>query len=591
MTTYTPGQSYTFQVIGIKEENDSKYIYLSDGFKDTYRVKPFDYQLEWEQFNIPNKMNCFVKEVNIWGLPYLVQDRKEVLQFCYADLKTEYPFKVVNIGLDSNTQATYYELKDSFGLYHRYYPRNNEPKHEIGDIFNLVVNSISDKGYNKVTLNLEYPVELIITKENLTQEVSNDPRQESKFGYESATKEFKTSIVFPAGGIEPNIDRQLSYILKTIAGFQNAHGGELYLGVNDSGSISGINDDFKYLNSSETDTYTYNENIDGFELKIRNAVKLTMGGISNSHIDFQFNNENNKDFVLLKIKEVNRPVFVNGIKLFQRTGNMTQLLKGDEITYFIENRLQLRKTEIETIEIPETFVDEVIPEVVDIKPEIKVEEEPLPSFYLPPVTDIFRNEKIWYYLTIYSTGEWSFQKNEALDEDVMIEIPIYNNCKKGRIVMVYHNGCVNTVIPYDLFYNKNNASKTAKKEGKRYSNGYNVSGIIKEFCCIPEDYFLVFYSKDTKNDVEYTKIHKISDISAHVGLQAEGNVLINSRFNGELVDIKILPNFIGHLITGLTFTKNQTSTTLGVKNNDKDYRSAFQTLKVLIEKYSNFWSK
>ena len=393
MTTYTPGQSYTFQVIGIKEENDSKYIYLSDGFKDTYRVKPFDYQLEWEEFNIPNKMNCFVKEVNIWGLPYLVQDRKEVLQFCYADLKTEYPFKVVNIGLDSNTQATYYELKDSFGLYHRYYPKNNEPTHEIGDIFNLVVNSISDKGYNKVTLNLEYPVELIVTKENITQEVSNDPRQESKFGYESATKEFKTSIVFPAGGIEPNIDRQLSYILKTIAGFQNANGGELYLGVNDSGSISGINDDFKYLNSSETDTYTYSENIDGFELKIRNAVKQTMGGISNSHIDFQFNNENNKDFVLLKIKEVNRPVFVNGIKLFQRTGNMTQLLKGDEITYFIENRLQLRKTEIETIEIPETFVDEIIPEVVDIKPAIKVEEEPLPSFYLPPVTDIFRNEK------------------------------------------------------------------------------------------------------------------------------------------------------------------------------------------------------
>jgi len=62
----------------------------------------------------------------------------------------------------------------------------------------------------------------------------------------------------------------------------------LYLGVNDSGSISGINDDFKYLNSSETDTYTYSENIDGFELKIRNTVKQIMGGISNSHIDFQF---------------------------------------------------------------------------------------------------------------------------------------------------------------------------------------------------------------------------------------------------------------------------------------------------------------
>lgn len=589
MTTYTPGQSHTFQVIGIKEENDSKYIYLTDGIKDTYRVKPFDYQLEWEEFNIPNKMNCFVKEVNIWGLPYLVQDRKDVLVFCYADLKTEYPFKVINIVVDKNTNAMYYELKDSFGLYHRYYPNNNEPKHDIGDIFNLVVNSISDKGYNKVTLNLEYPVDIITTNKIVVQQISNDPRQESTFGYESAIKEFKSSIVFPAGTIEPNIDRQLIYILKTIAGFQNANGGELYIGVNDSGFICGINDDFKYLNSSETDTFTYTQNKDGFELKIRNAVKQTMGGISNSHVDFQFKNENNKDFLLLKIKEVNRPVFVNGIKLFQRTGNMTQLLKGDEITYFIENRLQLRKSKIKNIEISDVIAEDIIPENIKNVTQSQITKIELPSLDLPTIDSLYEKGKIWYYITIYNTGEWSFQKKSATDLDIMIEIPIYNNCKRGRIVMSYHNGCVNTVVPYDLIYNKNNASKTPKKEGKRYSNGYNVKGIIKELYCLPEDYYLVFESRDTTSDTIYTKVHKISDISAHTGLHLEGNVLINPRYNGKLISVKPLPNFIGHLITGLTFTKNQTSTTLGVKNNDKDYRSAFQTLKTLEEKYNKFW--
>lgn len=589
MTTYIPGLSYNFHVIGIKEENDSKYIYLSDGIKDTYRVKPYDYQLEWEEFNIPNKMNCFVKEVNIWGLPNLLQDKKDVLDFCYADLKSEYPFKVLNIDIDSNTNTMYYGLKDSFGLYHRYYPKINEPKHEIGDIFNLVVNSISDKGYNKVTLNLEYPNELIGIKENTTQEESNDPRQESKFGYESATKEFKSSIVFPAGGIEPNIDRQLSFILKTIAGFQNAQGGELYIGVNDSGNVNGINEDFKYLNSSETDSFTYPKNKDGYELKIRNSVKKTIGGTSNSHIDFLFNKENNKDFLLIKIREVNKPVFFNGNNLFQRTGNMTQTLKGDEITYFIENKLRHRKKAIDNIEVSDSSED-VIPEITIAKPEIKADDIDILSTHLPSANKIFENEKIWYYLTIYNTGEWSFQKYKAIDGDVMIEIPIYNSCKKGRIVMVYHNGRVNTVVPYDLIYNKNNASKTPKKEGKRYNNGYNMSGIIKEFCCIPEEYFIVFHSKDIKNNIEYTKIHKVSDISAHVGLQAEGNVLINTRFNAELVEVKILPSLIGHLITDLTSTKNQTSTTLGVKNNDKNYRGVFQTLKILIEKYSNLWS-
>lgn len=588
MTTFTPGQSYNFHVIGLKEENDSKYIYLSDGFKDTYRVKSFDYQLEWEEFNIPNKMNCFIKEVNIWGLPYLVQDRNDVLAFCYADLRTEYPFKIVNIGIDANTNAAYYELKDSFGLYHRFYPKSNEPDQAIGDIFNLVVNDISDKGFNKVTLNLEYPVDLITTDEIVAQEISNDPRKESTFGYESAIKEFKSSIIFPAGAIEPNIDRQLIYILKTIAGFQNAHGGALYIGVNDSGFICGINDDFKYLNSSETDTFTYSKNKDGFELKIRNSVKQTMGGISNSHIDFNFNKENNKEFVFLKIKEVNRPVFVNGIKLFQRTGNMTQLLKGDEITYFIENRLRGRKTEIKTIEIPDTIVEEIFPENIKVVPQLQIDEIELPSLNLPTLGSLYEKDKIWYYLTIYNTGEWSFQKKCVSDLDVMIEIPIFNNCKKGRIVMSYQNGCVNTVVPYDLINNKNNASKTPKREGKRYSNGYNIKGIIKELYCIPADYYLVFASKDCISDTMYTKVHKVSDISSHTSLHLEGNVLINPRYNGELLSVKPLPNFIGHLITGLTFTKNQTSTTLGVKNNDKDYRSAFQTLKTLEEKYTNF---
>jgi|JFJP01.1.fsa_nt_gi Putative DNA-binding domain len=589
MTTFTPGKAYNFHVIGLKEENDIKYICLSDGLKDTYRVRPYDYQLEWEEFNIPKKMNCFVKEVNIWGLPYLVQDRKEILKFCYADLKTEYPFKVVNIGIDSNTNAKYYELKDSFGLYHRYYPKSNDPIHVIGDIFNLVVNDIVDKGFNKVTLNFEYPVDLVATTHIVTTEISNDPRQESPFGYESATTEFKSSIVFPAGAIEPNIDRQLAFILKTIAGFQNAHGGELYLGVNDSGFICGINDDFRYLNSSQTDTFTYTESKDGFELKIRNTVKQTMGGISNSHIDFNFNKESNKEFLLLKIKEVNRPVYVNGIKLFQRTGNMTQLLKGDEITYFIENRLQLRKSVIKEIEITDALLEEVIPENTQVIPHTKTAEVEIHHFNLPPLDSLFEKNSIWYYLTFYATGEWSFQKESVTASDVMIELPIYNSCKKGRIIMAYHNGCVNTVVPYDLINNKNNASRTPKKEGKRYNNGYNVKGIIKELYCLPGDYYLVFESKDRVSDTLYTKIHKVSDISAHNGLHSEGNVLINPRFNGELMSVKPLPNFIGHLITGLTFKDSQTSSTLGIKSNDKDYKSSFQTLKALLDRYGRFW--
>ena len=593
MTTYAPGKFYTFQVVEIKEENDTKYIYLSDGYKHTYRVKPYDYQLEWEAYNLPDKMLCFVKDINIYGLPILEQNKEEVLHFCYSDFDSEYAFKVINCEIDANTQSEYYHLNDSFGLYHRYYPKANEPKHQTGDIFSLVVKKINDKGHNKSFLDFEYPHDLIHnSNEPITSEISEDPRTESLFGFESATKEFKSTIVYPAGSIEPNIDKQLSYILKTIAGFQNAEGGELYIGVDDSGRIRGINQDYIHLNSSQTDTYSYQLNTDGYENKIRTAVRFGIGGVSNSHLEFNFFNELGLDYLIIKINQVQRPVFVHNFKLFERTGNMTQLLKGDEITYFVEHRLKLRNAPIQNIEInandgidldieKEAYTEANVTEVI----------KDIPTFNLPEIEEIFEKGKIWKYMTLYKSGEWSFQKNPATAIDIMREIPIFNSGKKGRIVMVYDTGCVNTVIPYDLIYNKNNASKTAKKEGKRYNNGFNTEANLVEFQCVPEDYFLVFQSKDLKTNSSHIKAHRVRDISTHTGLNAEGNVLINSRLDGLLVEVNILPEFIAHLITGLTFSKNQTSSTLGIKEGNQDYRGAIQTMKELIAKYSNHWKK
>lgn len=289
MITYIPGTFHTFQVVGIREENDRKYIYLSDGYKETYRVKPNDFQLEWEDYNIPDKIVCFVKEISINGLPFLEQSKKELLEFCYSDVGSEYPFKVLNVAVDGKTNAPYYTLNDSFGIYHRYYPKPNEPQHQIGDIFNLVVEGINVREYNKSFLNFEYPHDLIqnITV-STTSEISEDPRTESLFGFESSSKEFKSTIVYPAGSIQVDIDKQLSYILKTIAGFQNAEGGELYIGIDDSGKIRGINQDYVHLNSSQTDNYTYQLNTDGYENKIRSAVRYGIGGTSNSHLNFNF---------------------------------------------------------------------------------------------------------------------------------------------------------------------------------------------------------------------------------------------------------------------------------------------------------------
>lgn len=90
-------------------------------------------------------------------------------------------------------------------------------------------------------------------------------------------------MFFLQGKNEADIDGQCMIITKTIAGFLNSEGGTLYIGVNDLGYVCGINDDFSHLNDSTSDDYSYHNNLDSYELKIRNMIKfhLTDGSYLN----------------------------------------------------------------------------------------------------------------------------------------------------------------------------------------------------------------------------------------------------------------------------------------------------------------------
>jgi hypothetical protein len=130
------------------------------------------------------------------------------------------------------------------------------------------------------------PVE-IIPAPTLSVPIENN-EEELYLGSEGDSLEFKSTIIYPAGSIDADIDQQMIIICKTIAGFMNKSGGELYIGVNDSGRVSGISQDFEYLNSSKVDGYKYSQNNDGYELKIRKSVENLLGNTANSNIQFFF---------------------------------------------------------------------------------------------------------------------------------------------------------------------------------------------------------------------------------------------------------------------------------------------------------------
>ena len=95
----------------------------------------------------------------------------------------------------------------------------------------------------------------------LSIETENDADLEADggtyLGIESGTQEFKTSIIYPSNNnMQPDEYAQNMNVLKGICAFLNSTtGGVLYLGVNDQGYVTGLENDMKFLNQTSIDSY------------------------------------------------------------------------------------------------------------------------------------------------------------------------------------------------------------------------------------------------------------------------------------------------------------------------------------------------
>ena len=106
---------------------------------------------------------------------------------------------------------------------------------------------------------------------------------------ESTTVEFKTSIFFQPGVNLPG-ENQIHTIIRTVGSFMNALGGDLYLGVNDSGVASNsITGEFQYLNSYPPyPKYTYPTNKDGYKRFILDWAGKLLGNFATVLLSFDF---------------------------------------------------------------------------------------------------------------------------------------------------------------------------------------------------------------------------------------------------------------------------------------------------------------
>ena len=555
-TNYEVGKTYELTFASTIVKDGAQYIVATDGPHD-YTIKPYDYQTEYSM--IPNILSCYVKKIGFTGMPYFEQSKEAVLKDRYYQFGDTHTFNIDEIHLDANTNKTFYVLSDEFGITHRYYPKDGEDTKKSGDQVSLVVKGIvpAQDGKNNARLDLDTKAPAAQLVYSTAKPVYPKNTGKKNFGCEDSKKEFKSSIVYPAGDTVPDIDKQLGIICRTIAGFMNANGGTLYIGVSDSGYVCGIEGDYSHLNDG-SEEFTYKENDDQYMLKITNRICSVLGRTAGTLIDMEIKEEDDKKYCVVEIKKASRPVWYEGNKLFVRMITTNRMLKNDEITQFVLDRVS--KSSFVKQKQDEAPVAESIPaEQAQNAP------APAPAVQSAAATSVVKKaKKAWRHITFYDNGDWSFQKDELQGTDIVCNAEIPGDAKQNSFILIlaYENGHVEATSLKEVLYGKNGLLP----EGKRRGQGLCLANgkVVSVFCAKKKDMLLL--TSEVAGE-KYVKALDVDTLGIHDRM-GKGNEIVREK-GATLVEAVRIIDDAGARISlkgsGIFIEKNQKYTKGGVK--------------------------
>ena len=123
-------------------------------------------------------------------------------------------------------------------------------------------------------------------------------------------------------------------VIKTVAGFMNAEGGSLLIGVTDTGEVSGIEADLKTLGRKQT--------ADGFALWLNNLLDKALGPTAASLVRISFESHADETLSRVDVAPGKEPTFVKGGKgeadFYVRLNNATRRLNTSEALNFIRTK-------------------------------------------------------------------------------------------------------------------------------------------------------------------------------------------------------------------------------------------------------------
>jgi hypothetical protein len=149
---------------------------------------------------------------------------------------------------------------------------------------------------------------------------------------ESECVEFKTSLRYDYHQVKSN-KTQEEIVLKSIAGFLNAKGGALILGLDDNGKTLGLDNDYWTLKI---------KNKNGFQRRLILLISNTFGKNICSKIHISFHQIDGKEICSLLIEPSQYPVYIkegNRTIFYLRTGNLTNPLTTSETVEYLQTRI------------------------------------------------------------------------------------------------------------------------------------------------------------------------------------------------------------------------------------------------------------
>lgn len=528
---FTTNSMYTLSVDCIQELSDGrKYIFFQEMFNGRQlRVKALDF-LSQPDADCPSTIDVVVNNIDVCsGMPLFKIDRNWIINTLYkkeeAPLQQVYSFNIVKKIKQENYQCLL--IKDSYGVTH-YFPVEGDDSLENyseGEHITLLVDAIKENSNGGLYLSLTKlkPRYVSIVTPPDTEPATDRganlnplPLHASgaNYGDETETVEFKQSLVFHPKSSTVDVDSQIYNIMRSIAGFMNHIGGTLYIGVRNNGTPNGIANDFTELNKGTNDSYgNYTCDWDGWNRLLIDSVRKYLGTFAATLVNVEKIEENGVIVAKIIIAKSGKPIYVNNKILYRRQCNTTAMLTGDELTWFIIERLRG--------EALEQFIEQKFgydTEVADTA-DVDVENIPVPTENITDgAIEDERNHNKWLYLRLFKDGKYILTslnaRAEVYNEAELVcdfQLEQYHKNEKQILLLIYNDeeeGKVNNIDFAERTNDWYSSAMQARQSNAPWS-GDDKKVVVK---CVERNDMLVAFYQD-KDGGDWCYVRDVLDIN------------------------------------------------------------------------------